>query len=198
MAEDLGVITPEVEALRDAFGFPGMAILQFAFGSDAHGNDFLPHNYPKHKVVYTGTHDNDTVVGWWNAGVGDSTRTAAEVERERERALAYVGGDGSEIHWDFVRTLLVSVADTAIVPLQDVLGTGSRGAHEPARPRRRQLALALRGGGPDAGAARRAAGDHRRLGPLPARRSERDAERAVRRAYDCPTDRRRNARTASR
>jgi 4-alpha-glucanotransferase len=127
VAEDLGVITPEVEALRDAFGFPGMAILQFAFGSDAQGNDFLPHNYWKRKVVYTGTHDNDTVVGWWNAGVGDSTRTAAEVERERERALAYVGGDGGEIHWDFVRTLLVSVADTAIVPLQDLLGTGSEG-----------------------------------------------------------------------
>jgi 4-alpha-glucanotransferase len=125
VAEDLGVITPEVEALRDGLGLPGMAILQFAFGSDDHANDFLPHNYPKHKVVYTGTHDNDTVVGWWNAGVGDSTRTAAEVERERERALAYVGGDGSEIHWDFIRTLLVSVADTAIVPLQDVLGAGS-------------------------------------------------------------------------
>jgi len=127
VAEDLGVITPEVEALRDAFGFPGMAILQFAFGSDAPGNAFLPHNYTKHKVVYTGTHDNDTVVGWWNAGVGDSTRTAAEVERERQRALAYVGGDGSEIHWDFLRTLFVSVADTAIVPLQDVLGTGAEG-----------------------------------------------------------------------
>jgi len=127
VAEDLGVITPEVEALRDALGLPGMAILQFAFGSDAHANTFLPHNYTKHKVVYTGTHDNDTVVGWWNAGVGDSTRTAADVERERERALAYVGGDGSEIHWDFVRTLLVSVADTAIVPLQDVLGTGAEG-----------------------------------------------------------------------
>jgi 4-alpha-glucanotransferase len=125
VAEDLGVITPEVEALRDSLGLPGMAILQFAFGSDAHANDFLPHNYPKHKVVYTGTHDNDTVVGWWRAGVGDSTRTAAEVEREHERALAYVGGDGSEIHWDFIRTLLVSVADTAIVPLQDVLGAGS-------------------------------------------------------------------------
>ena len=127
VAEDLGVITPEVEALRDALGLPGMAILQFAFGSDAHGNDFLPHNYPRRKVVYTGTHDNDTVVGWWNAGVGNSTRSAAEVEQERERALAYVGGDGSEIHWDFVRTLLVSVADTAIVPLQDVLGVGSQG-----------------------------------------------------------------------
>jgi len=125
VAEDLGVITPEVEALRDGLGLPGMAILQFAFGADAHGNDFLPHNYPKRKVVYTGTHDNDTVVGWWRSGVGDSTRSEAEVTRERERALAYVGGDGSEIHWDFVRTLLVSVADTAIVPLQDVLGKGA-------------------------------------------------------------------------
>jgi 4-alpha-glucanotransferase len=78
-------------------------------------------------VAYTGTHDNDTVVGWWSGGVGDSTRTQAEVDRERERALAYVGGDGSEIHWDFIRTLLVSVADVAIVPLQDVLGVGSEG-----------------------------------------------------------------------
>jgi 4-alpha-glucanotransferase len=125
VAEDLGVITPEVEALRDRFDFPGMAILQFAFGTDAQGNDFLPHNYPRNKVVYTGTHDNDTVVGWWTAGVGDSTRTAAEVDLERERALTYCGGDGSTIHWDFVRTLFVSVADTAVVPLQDVLGAGA-------------------------------------------------------------------------
>jgi 4-alpha-glucanotransferase len=125
VAEDLGVITPEVEALRAGFGFPGMAILQFAFGTDAHANDFLPHNFPRNKVVYTGTHDNDTVVGWWTAGVGDSTRTTEEVEKERERALAYCGGDGTEIHWDFIRTLFVSVADTAIVPLQDVLGAGS-------------------------------------------------------------------------
>jgi 4-alpha-glucanotransferase len=135
VAEDLGVITPEVEALRDRYGFPGMAILQFAFGSDAHANDFLPHNYPRNKVVYTGTHDNDTVVGWWRAGVGDSTRTAAEVEQEHERALAYCGGDGSAVHWDFVRTLFVSVADTAIVPLQDVLGAGSEARMNlPGRP----------------------------------------------------------------
>jgi 4-alpha-glucanotransferase len=125
VAENLGVITPEVEALRETFGFPGMAILQFAFGSDAQANDFLPHNFPRNKVVYTGTHDNDTVMGWWTAGVGNSTRTAVDVEREHARALAYCGGDGSEIHWDFVRTLFVSVADTAIVPLQDVLGAGS-------------------------------------------------------------------------
>jgi 4-alpha-glucanotransferase len=135
VAEDLGVITPEVEALRDSFSFPGMAILQFAFGSDAHANDFLPHSYPKNKVAYTGTHDNDTVVGWWRGGVGDSTRTAAEVERERERALIYCGGDGSAIHWDFIRTLFVSVADTAIVPLQDVLGAGGEARMNlPGRP----------------------------------------------------------------
>jgi 4-alpha-glucanotransferase len=135
VAEDLGVITPEVEALRDGFSFPGMAILQFAFGSDAHANDFLPHNYPRNKVVYTGTHDNDTVAGWWRAGVGDSTRTAEEVETERQRALAYCGGDGSEIHWDFIRTLFVSVADTAIVPLQDVLGAGGEARMNlPGRP----------------------------------------------------------------
>jgi 4-alpha-glucanotransferase len=125
VAEDLGVITPEVLALRDSFGFPGMAILQFAFGGDTHANDFLPHNFPRRKVAYTGTHDNDTVVGWWRGGVGDSTRTAQAVEEEHRRALVYVGGDGREIHWDFIRALFVSVADTAIVPLQDVLGLGT-------------------------------------------------------------------------
>lgn len=126
VAENLGVITAEVEALRARFGFPGMAILQFAFGSDSQANEFIPHNYPRERVVYTGTHDNDTVVGWWTSGVGESTRTAEDVERERAYALAYVGGDGTQIHWDFIRTLLVSVANTAIVPLQDVLGLGSR------------------------------------------------------------------------
>jgi 4-alpha-glucanotransferase len=125
VAEDLGVITPEVEALRDRLGFPGMAILQFAFGSDPKDSAFLPHAYQRNKVVYTGTHDNDTVVGWWTNGVGNSTRTAAAVAKEHARALTYLGGDGSEIHWDFIRALLVSVADTAIVPLQDVLGLGS-------------------------------------------------------------------------
>ncbi len=135
VAEDLGVITPEVKALRDKFGFPGMAILQFAFGSDAQANDFLPHNYPRNKFVYTGTHDNDTVVGWWTAGVGDSTRTPAEVEKEHQRALAYCGGDGSEIYWDFLRALFVSVADTAVVPLQDVLGLGAEARMNlPGRP----------------------------------------------------------------
>jgi 4-alpha-glucanotransferase len=102
-----------------------MAILQFAFGSDDQANDFLPYNYPRNKVVYTGGHDNDTTVGWWTAGVGDSTRSAAEVEQEHEFCLRYLGTEGREIHWDFVRTVLASVADTAIVPVQDLLGLGS-------------------------------------------------------------------------
>ncbi|HEY5907226.1 MAG TPA: 4-alpha-glucanotransferase [Vicinamibacteria bacterium] len=125
VAEDLGVITPEVAALRDRFGLPGMAILQFAWGSDDQANDFLPYNYPRNKVVYTGGHDNDTTVGWWTAGVGDSTRSEAEVARERDFCLRYLGSDGREIHWDFIRAVLASVADTAVVPVQDLLGLGN-------------------------------------------------------------------------
>ena len=135
VAENLGVITPEVEALRERYGFPGMAILQFAFGGDPQGSTFIPHNYSRDRVVYTGTHDNDTVVGWWTSGVGDSTRTLEEVEAEREFARRYMHSDGREIHWDFIRTLLGSVAELAIVPLQDVLGLGSEARmNVPARP----------------------------------------------------------------
>ena len=125
VAENLGVITPEVEALRERYGFPGMAVLQFAFGSDPQSNSFIPHNLTRDVVVYTGTHDNDTTVGWWTAGVGDTTRTEEDVQAERDFARAYLRSDGTEIHWDFVRAALGSVADTAIVPLQDVLGLGS-------------------------------------------------------------------------
>jgi 4-alpha-glucanotransferase len=126
VAENLGVITPEVEELRERFGFPGMAILQFAFGRDPEAAEFQPHNYPRNRVVYTGTHDNDTTVGWWtSSGAGDSTRDADEVREERERALQYMDAEGREIHWAFIRAALASVADTAVVPLQDVLGLGS-------------------------------------------------------------------------
>ena len=125
VAEDLGVITPEVAALRDRFGLPGMAILQFAFGTDDQANDFLPYNYTRNKVVYTGGHDNDTTMGWWTAGVGDSTRSEEDVLRERDFCLRYLGTDGREIHWDFIRTVLASVADTAVVPVQDLLGLGN-------------------------------------------------------------------------
>ena len=83
VAENLGVITPEVEALRERLGLPGMAILQFAFGNDPQAPDFKPHNYPRNLVVYTGTHDNDTTVGWWTGAAGHSTRSDT---RDRERA----------------------------------------------------------------------------------------------------------------
>lgn len=128
LAENLGVITTEVEGLRNRFGFPGMAILQFAFGKDPQAPDFKPHNYPRHRVAYTGTHDNDTVVGWWTStGAGDSTRTPEDVEKEMEFAGRYLDTDGSEIHWVMIRTLMASVADTVIFPLQDVLGINSEG-----------------------------------------------------------------------
>jgi 4-alpha-glucanotransferase len=126
VAEDLGTITPDVDALRDACGFPGTRVLQFAFAEDSTGRD-LPHNYPRNVVAYTGTHDNNTVVGWLGSRAGeDSTRSEEQVRRECELALKYVGcRDRNEIHWDFIRAIFASVAHTAIVPIQDVLGLGS-------------------------------------------------------------------------
>ena len=124
VAEDLGLITPEVAALRDGMGYPGMAILQFAFGTDSSANDFTPHNYTRHKVVYTGTHDNDTTVGWWTQGAGDSTRSVQDVGKEHDYAKRYLNTDGSEIHWVMMRAALASVANTVLVPMQDVLGLG--------------------------------------------------------------------------
>lgn len=126
-AEDLGVITPDVEELRDGFGFPGMRILQFAFGGDPKNHD-LPHNYIPNCVAYTGTHDNDTTVGWFNSEAGaGSTRDASEIGREREYCLKYLQSDGLEIHWDFVRAVWASVADTAITTMPDLLGIGTEG-----------------------------------------------------------------------
>jgi 4-alpha-glucanotransferase len=126
VAENLGVITPAVEALREQFGYPGMSILQFAFGNDEEACNFRPHTYPRARVVYTGTHDNDTTVGWWNSQAGaDSTRTAKEIEAEKAFALRYLHADGSEINWTLIRAALASVADTVLIPLQDVLGLGS-------------------------------------------------------------------------
>jgi len=126
IAEDLGVITPDVEALRDDFGFPGMRVLQFAFRGDSKTID-LPHNYVNNCVVYTGTHDNDTTVGWFNSKAGaGSTRSAEQIERERAYCLEYLKSNGSEIHWDMIRAAWSSVANTAVVPLQDLLGLGSQ------------------------------------------------------------------------
>lgn len=114
IAEDLGVITPEVEELRDSFGFPGMKVLQFAFGSGP-SNPYLPHNYLSGAVVYTGTHDNETTSGWFSA----------LSEKDKKEVLRYIGSDGTDIVWDLIRLALASVADRAVVPLQDVLGLGS-------------------------------------------------------------------------
>ena len=105
-----------------------MAILQFAFGNDPQAPDFKPHNYPHHLVAYTGTHDNDTVVGWWNSKAGaGSIRTEADVEKEQAYAKRYLNTDGHDINLVMIRTLMASVADTVLFPLQDVLGVGSEG-----------------------------------------------------------------------
>jgi 4-alpha-glucanotransferase len=102
-----------------------MRILQFAFSSDTKNID-LPHNYHRNVVVYTGTHDNDTTVGWFRSVAGEgSTRTAKQIGRERRFCMKYLGTDGSEIHWEFIRAVLASVANTAIIPLQDLLGLGT-------------------------------------------------------------------------
>jgi len=113
-AEDLGYITPEVHALRERLQIPGMAVLQFGFGDEG-AHMYLPHR-AEGKVIYTGTHDNDTVVGWWQSG--------AE-EHERRNAAAYVGQSEDGIHWAFIRAAQCSPASLSIIPLQDVLGLGS-------------------------------------------------------------------------
>src|SRR3569832_1802317 len=90
VAENLGVITPEVEAIREEFGFPGMAVLQFAFGNDPQAPTFQPHNYPRNVAAYTGTHDNDTAMGWWRSEGGDSVRRPEDIAREKDKARAYL------------------------------------------------------------------------------------------------------------
>ena len=121
-----------------------MAILQFAFGNDPQAPDFKPHNYPHHLVAYTGTHDNDTVVGWWNSKAGaGSIRTAADVEKEMAYAKRYLNTDGSDINLVMIRTLMASVADTVLVSFAGCAGRRQRRPHEPSRQLVRQLALAL-------------------------------------------------------
>ena len=126
IAEDLGLVTPEVRRLRDQFHLPGMRVLQFGFGDGSMKNEHLPHHYPARCVAYTGTHDNDTAVGWFRARstlAGPRSREA--LQRERAFALRYLRCDGRQIHWDMVRAILQSPANTTIIPLQDVLGLGS-------------------------------------------------------------------------
>jgi len=110
IAEDLGLTTPTVDQLRDDFSFPGMKIIQFAFDGDE-SNSFLPHNYPQNCVVYTGTHDNDTSVGWYEK--------ASEAERHLMRV--YTRSSGEDVAWELIRLAMFSTADQAIIPLQDYM-----------------------------------------------------------------------------
>ena len=114
IAEDLGIITDEVLALREFAGLPGMRILQFAFGEDKN-NAYLPHSFDRNTIVYTGTHDNNTTKGWYEA--------ASEVEKDHYRR--YLNVDGSNVAWDFIRLALSSSADLSIIPLQDVMALGA-------------------------------------------------------------------------
>ncbi len=118
IAEDLGLITPGVIELRDGLGLPGMKILQFAFGGAAAENAFLPHNYTPNCVVYTGTHDNNTTLGWW---MSDKEATPDV----RSFLPQYIGHPVNEIHWELIRLGMASVAHTFVVPMQDVLGFGA-------------------------------------------------------------------------
>ena len=114
VVEDLGAITPEVEALRDSLGLPGMKVLQFAW-STGPGNAHLPHNYrDTNCVAYTGTHDNDTTMGWW----------ASAPEEEKRFARRYLGKEEISV-WDLIRLAHASVAARSVAPMQDVLGLGS-------------------------------------------------------------------------
>jgi 4-alpha-glucanotransferase len=123
VAEDLGVITPDVKALLETVGVPGMKVLQFAFYEP--DSDYLPHRHVPNAVVYTGTHDNDTARGWF-------TKLTAE---EKARVCDYLGCDGSAIEWDLIRAGYASVCDRAVVPMQDVLGLGSEARmNNPAEP----------------------------------------------------------------
>ncbi|MBP6655627.1 MAG: 4-alpha-glucanotransferase [Propionivibrio sp.] len=114
IAEDLGIITPEVTALRTRLGLPGMRILQFAF--DGHSDNlYLPHSFETNTVVYTGTHDNDTTVGWWSG----------LAPHEQDYVRRYLGISGESIHWALIRVASASVASISIIPMQDVLGLDS-------------------------------------------------------------------------
>jgi len=103
-----------------------MSLLQFAFGNDPQGPSFRPHNYSRELFAYTGGHDNDTTLGWWtSSGAGESTRTEHDIREEHDFTRAYLGFKNEKVNWIFIRAVLASVANTAMVPLQDVLGLGS-------------------------------------------------------------------------
>jgi 4-alpha-glucanotransferase len=126
IAEDLGVVTSDVKQLRDRLGLPGIRVLQFAFGNDPDAMSHRPHHYPRDCIVYTGTHDNDTTLGWYtDRGSAASTRSRLDIEKELGYALRYLNSNGEQISWDMIRLAMMSVASVAITPVQDILGLGS-------------------------------------------------------------------------
>ena len=144
VAEDLGVLTPEVEALRDRFAFPGMKVTQFAWGSGA-DNMFLPHGWNANLVAYAGTHDNDTTVGWWHQAS----------DGERGHMQAYLGREVREPAWDLIRLCMASVADTFVASAQDLLSLGGEARMNfPGKPAG-NWSWRLREGALDDGVARR-------------------------------------------
>ena len=123
VAENLGVITPEVEKLRKRLGLPGMVVLQFAFAEDG---THRPNNYSRELVSFTGTHDNNTTRGWWNdLRRAAKSRSGSQARRELARVKAFLQTDGREISWRFMQAVMASVADVSMIPLQDVLQLGS-------------------------------------------------------------------------
>lgn len=128
LAEDLGAVTPAVWALRDQFGFPGMRVLQFAFGEPGSDNEHQPHLYPANAVVYTGTHDNDTISGWYASlgkRIAAGGKEGAAAALQRQHLLLYLDGMQDDLHWSMIRLVMLSAANTAIFPVQDVLGLGA-------------------------------------------------------------------------
>ena len=117
IAEDLGIITDDVRDIINKLGFPGMKVLLFAFGEDLPTNPYAPHNHIKDCVIYTGTHDNNTINGWYKSELN---------AEDRKRISLYMGREINErnIHWELIRLAMMSVADLAIIPMQDILGLG--------------------------------------------------------------------------
>ena len=125
VAEDLGLITPEVRALRERYRLPGMRVLQFGFGGDPRTNEHCPHNYTRDCVAYTGTHDNNTSLGWLHeVDLHEDQDGLEAMQAERAALLKYMASNGREVHWDMIRLALASVGHLAIIPLQDILGLG--------------------------------------------------------------------------
>ncbi|MCK6545052.1 4-alpha-glucanotransferase [Myxococcota bacterium] len=128
VAEDLGVVIPEIRAMREQLGFPGMRVLQFGFGDVEKGNEHLPHSYVPRSVAYTGTHDNDTINGWYRAleaKVREGGRDAASAAAQLDHIHRYLAGVPHHAHWAMIRLVMMSAANLTLFPVQDLLGLGA-------------------------------------------------------------------------